>query len=602
MSTLAAIAALPASALAIRLLLATGLQRRLVAVPSSERWHDVPTPLFGGVGIFAGLSVGIWAAVATGAIPAGEQIAGIYAGISLLFVAGLVDDVRALSPKLKLVLQIAAAVIVLATGTGVELIHTHIVAWPLAIFWLVGMTNAFNLLDNMDGLAATLAGIAFGFFAIDAVTVHPDDAHLAFALAGACACAGFLPFNLRPGRKALVFMGDSGSQVLGFSLASLGLAASWNVAGSTVATLLLPILILAVPVLDTTLVTTIRLLEGRPISQGGRDHSSHRLVRFGMSEKHAVFLLALIATALGGTSLAYNVLDDQRLAIVGVLVTFVLLVQFASFLADVERRTAPGSDVRLADTFAVHWRRLIEVLVDFGLIVGSFAAAYLVRFGWPGTESQRHLAAIALPVLVATRYLAFIPFGLYRSIWRYAGSRDLVSIAGAVLVSEAVSLGYVAATRSFGDFSRSFFIVDALFCTAAISLSRLAERAVIGGTRTLRDRTGRRTLIVGAGRTGRSLLRELRETGGERVLGFVDDNPRLRRRRVHGAPVLGATHEIAAIIARTTPDIVLVTIPEAPREHLNTIVEACDAAGVACRFVRRETDLDPRVVLGASAE
>jgi len=186
-STLAAIAALPASALAIRLLLATGLQRRLVAVPSSERWHDVPTPLFGGVGIFAGLSVGIWAAVASGAIPASEQIAGIYAGTSLLFVAGLVDDIRPLSPKLKLALQIAAAVILLATGTGVELIHTHFVAWPLAIFWLVGMTNAFNLLDNMDGLAASMAAIAFSFFAVDAVTIHPNDFTLAFATAGALA-------------------------------------------------------------------------------------------------------------------------------------------------------------------------------------------------------------------------------------------------------------------------------------------------------------------------------------------------------------------------------------------------------------------------------
>jgi UDP-GlcNAc:undecaprenyl-phosphate GlcNAc-1-phosphate transferase len=601
-STLAAIVALPASALAIRLLLATGLRRRLVAVPSSERWHDAPTPLFGGIGIFAALSAGIWAAVAAGAIPLSEQVGGIYAGIALLFVAGLVDDVRALSPPLKLALQVAAAVLVLATGTGVQLVHTHLVAWPLAIFWLVGMTNAFNLLDNMDGLAATLAGIAFGFFAIDAVTVHPDDAHLAFALAGVCACAGFLPFNLRPGRKALVFMGDSGSQVLGFALASLGLAASWNVAGSTVATLLLPILILAVPVLDTTLVTTIRLLEGRPISQGGRDHSSHRLVRFGMSEKNAVLLLALIATALGGTSLAYNVLDDQRLAIVGVLVTFVLLVQFASFLADVERRNTPGSDARLTDAFAVHWRRLVEVLVDFGLIAGSFAAAYAIRFGWPGTESQRHLATVTLPVLVAARYLAFIPFGLYRSIWRYAGSRDVVSIAFAVVVSEAVTLGYIAATRSFGDFSRSFFVVDALLCTAAIAVSRLAERAVIGGTRTIRARAGRRAIIVGAGRTGRSLLRELRETDGERVLGFVDDNPRLRRRRVHGAPVLGGTHEIADIVARSEPDVVFVTIPNAPRERLNTIVEACEAASVACRFVRRETDLDPRVVLGASVE
>src|SRR6185312_12304840 len=330
----------------------------------------------------------------------------------------------------------------------------------------------------------------------------------------------------------------------------LGLAASWNVAGSTVATLLLPILVLAVPVLDTTLVTTVRLLEGRPISQGGRDHSSHRLVRFGMSEKHAVLLLALIATALGGTSLAYNVLDDQRLAIVGVLVTFVLLVQFASFLADVERRTTPGSDVRLDDAFAVHWRRLIEVLVDFVLIVGSFATAYVVRFGWPGTESQRHIATVALPIVIAARYLAFIPFGLYRSIWRFAGSRDLLAIGTAVAVSEVVAFAYVALTHTLGDFSRAFFVVDALVCAVAIGASRFSERLAISALRTYRDRRARRTLIVGAGRTGRSLMRELRETTGERVLGFVDDNPRLRRRRVQGAPVLGGLHELERILER----------------------------------------------------
>lgn len=602
MSTLAAIAALPACALAIRLLFGTALRRRLVAVPSSERWHDTPTPLFGGVGIFAGLTAGIWLAAAVGAMPVSHQLTGIYAGISILFVAGLVDDLYALSPRVKLALQIAAAVVVLATGTGVELIHTPFVAWPLALLWLVGMTNAFNLLDNMDGLAATLAGIAFSFFAIDAVTIHPNHFHLVLALAGAAACAGFLPFNLRPHGKALVFMGDSGSQVLGFALAALGLAASWNVAGSTVATFLLPILILAVPVLDTTLVTIVRLLEGRPISQGGRDHSSHRLVRFGLSEKHAVLLLALISVALGGTSLAYNVLSDQRLAVLGVLVTFVLLVQFASFLADAEQRSAPGDEAGVLDAFAVHWRRLIEVLVDFALISGAFAAAYTIRFGWPGTVYQRHIAEVTIPVVIAARYLAFIPFGLYRSIWRYAGSRDLFAIGAAVTASEVAGLAYISLNYPFGDFSRSFFVIDALICAVFIGVSRFAERVVIGGAHELRDRTGRRVLVVGAGRTGRSLARELRETAGERVLGFVDDNSRLRRRRVHGVPVVGATHEIAALLEKHTPDVVLVTIPNAPRERLDAIVAACADAAVDCRFVRREIDLDPRVILGAAAE
>jgi len=597
-STAAAAAAFPAALLAVWLLLRSPLAARIVAAPSVDRWHERPTPLLGGVGIFAGFTTGLWVAIAVGAIPLTGALAGIYGGVALLFVAGLVDDVRALPPVAKLAVQIGAGLLVIGTGTDVQLIHERIVAGLLALFWLVGMTNAFNLLDNMDGLAATLAGIAFVFFAIDAVTIHPDDTVLAFALSGALACAGFLPFNLRPNGKALVFMGDSGSQLLGFALAALGLSASWKVAGSTVATLLLPILVLAVPIMDTGLVTVVRLLEGRPIYQGGRDHSSHRLVRFGLSEQNAVLLLALIAAALGATSLAYNVFDDQRLAVVGVLVTFVLLIQFASFLADVERRVAPDEPSPcLLKTFAVHWRRLVEVLVDFVLISVAFAGAYALLFGWPGTVNQRHMAEVTLPIVLAARYLAFIPFGLYRSIWRYAGSRDVAAIASAVALSEIVALAYMSMTRTLGDFSRSFFVVDALLCIATVGASRLAERALVQTLRSYRARAGRRTLIVGAGRTGRSLQRELRETAGERVLGFVDDNPHLRRRRVQGVPVVGATHELPRLLDRLGPDIVLVTIPDAGRERLDAIVLACEDAGILCRFVRREIDLDPRVVL-----
>ena len=160
---------------------------------------------------------------------------------------------------------------------------------------------------------------------------------LVVSLALAVAVLGFLPFNLRPGKRALAWMGDSGSQLIGFTLASLGLASSYTVASSTVATLVLPVLVLAVPILDTTLVTIVRLLDGRPVSQGGRDHSSHRLVSLGVSETGAVVLLALVSAALGATSLAYEAFGNGRFATIGVLVTFALLVQFGSFLADVDR-------------------------------------------------------------------------------------------------------------------------------------------------------------------------------------------------------------------------------------------------------------------------
>ena len=193
----------------------------------------------------------------------------------------------------------------------------------------------------MDGLAATLAGIAAIFFAIDALTVHENEAVLALSLALRSAVRR-LPAVQPPRGEAggRCSWATPAARCSGFSLAALGLTASWKVAGTTVATLLLPVLVLAVPILDTTLVTVVRLLDGRPVYQGGRDHTSHRLVYHGLSEKRAVVLLAVISAALGATSLFYAVLDNAWVTLIGVLLTFALLVQFASVLSDVER--SPG--------------------------------------------------------------------------------------------------------------------------------------------------------------------------------------------------------------------------------------------------------------------
>ena len=604
MKVLAAIAALPAAAAAIWLLLHTPLATRLGATPREDRWHERTTPALGGIGIFAGILTGFWVAVAVGAAPASRELVAILGGCAILFVAGLLDDLFSLGPIPKLAAQIAAACLVIFNGLTISgLISNDFLAGVVALVWLVGMTNAFNLLDNMDGLAATLAAIAAVFFAIDAVEVHKSHGVLALSLALALACAGFLPFNLRYGKSAAVFMGDSGSQVLGFLLAALGLTASWKVAGTTVATLLLPILILAVPILDTTLVTVVRLLDGRPVYQGGRDHTSHRLVYHGLSEKRAVVLLAVISAALGTTSLFYSVLDNAWVTLIGVLLTFALLVQFASVLSDVERSPGFVADRGWLRTFVANPRRLVESLVDFALITASFALAYYLRLQGSGVAYQRHILAVSIAVVVAARYLAFIPFGLYRGVWRYAGARDAASIVAAVVVSEVVAYLILDATQTWGPFPRSVFIIDALICTVLIGASRFWERAFVRGVSSLTGRAKRhRTLIVGAGRGGRSLLRELRETPGEQVVGFVDDDPRLSRRRLQGVPVLGDTSEIEQILSKARPDTVLVTIPDAPRERLGLVVDACALAQLPCRFVRRHTDLDPDIALRATVD
>jgi len=593
---LAAFAALAASYAVIWAALRSPVFRRLSAAPSADRWHERETPLVGGLGIFAGLVAGASVAVATGALEPSSELWGVVGGCTLLFLAGFVDDLYALPARAKLAAQVGAAAIALWSGLTVELVGSDWVAVPLGVIWLVGMTNAFNLLDNMDGLAASLAAIAAGYFALDAVTVHPNDTVLVLALSLALACVGFLRFNLSVRGAAEAFMGDSGSQVLGFAVACFGLLTSYKVAGSTAATLLLPILILAVPILDTTLVTVVRLLEGRPVHQGGRDHASHRLVYHGLSEKRSVVLLALVAAALGGTSFAYSVLNNTLVTLFGVLLTFALLVQFASLLSDADRDRSSGTSF-----FAVHRRRFVEVVVDFALISAAFLAAYLLRVEGEGTVTQRFIFTTALPILLVSRYLAFIPFGLYRGVWRYAGARDATAVVAAVVTSAFVAFGVLAATRDLGDFPKSVFVIDALICIVLVGASRFWERAAARGLSSFHT-TRRRTLIVGAGRGGRSLLRELRETPGEHVVGFVDDDPRLRRRRLQGVPVVGGSAEIARVVERTRPDIVLVTIPDAGRERLDAIVAACAATGVPCRFVRRELDLDPVVVLGSAAE
>jgi UDP-GlcNAc:undecaprenyl-phosphate/decaprenyl-phosphate GlcNAc-1-phosphate transferase len=594
-NSLVAIAAVAVSSAVLWLLLRSSVGARLVAVPTGERWHKQPTPLFGGVGIFAGFVAGVGFALAAGIIDWSGELGGILAGVSIVFVAGLVDDLWHLSPIAKLGAQLAAAVVVLASGLNVEIVGNDVLAWAIGLLWLVGITNAFNLLDNMDGLAATLAIVSCAYFAIDALTEHENETILALALALGFACAGFLPFNLRPQRGAAVFMGDSGSQVIGFGLASLALAASWTVAGTTAATILLPLLVLAIPILDTTLVTIARLVEKRPVTQGGRDHSSHRLVYYGLSETKAVLLLAIVASAIGATALAYNVLDNGRLTAVGVLVTFVVLVQFGSFLSDLEersRRGIEGPEPSLWRALIFEPRRLVEVFADFVLICASFLAAYVLAVDGTGTTYERSVYLSALPILLGSRYVFFVALGVYRRVWRFATARDVVPIAVGCFGSAIAAFLILLALRPIGSFpAAEIFTVDAILCTVLVGASRITLRLLPETVGLWAER--KRVLIVGAGRAGRGLARELREDRESRVVGFLDDNPRVRRRRIVGIRVVGSLDEADRAISNTRADEVLVSIPGAPQGRLDHVLHAAEAAAIPCQLVRRHVERSP---------
>jgi UDP-GlcNAc:undecaprenyl-phosphate GlcNAc-1-phosphate transferase len=338
------------------------------------------------------------------------------------------------------------------------------------------------------------------------------------------------------------------------------------------------------------------------VSQGGKDHTSHRLVYYGLSERKAVALLSTLAIALGATGLAYNVLGDPRITVVGVLVTVVLLVQFASLLTDLEERSRRGTTEGVPSVLRALWqpRRLVEVLVDFALMCGSFLVSYVLLTDGLGGTGQRSIFLQALPIVLTLRYVSFVGAGIYRRVWRFAGAHDLVAIAAACAASGLVALGVVSVLWPLNGFDWKVFPLDAVLCAVLVAGSRLALRLrpQLGA----RDGPRRRVLLVGAGRSGRSLARELREDGAVRVVGFLDDNPSVRRRRVHGVVVLGALDEIDAALETAAPDEVLITIPNATAARLELVSQACTRADIACRLVQRRTESAVRTLAEAGLE
>ena len=273
----------------------TAIALGFVDAPDSRKVHTDPTPLLGGVAIFIG------AILATlfiygGRIP--NQIAGPILAGALVAAIGLIDDRRQVPPWLRLLVQFGAFAILVAFGIHVRLPVPEWINYALTLFWLLGIINAINLMDNMDGLSAGVSGVAAAFMMlIGALNNQYLVAALAAALLGAC--VGFLRHNFKP---AQIFMGDAGAYFLGFWLAVLGIQLRFpdNV---NFVTWMVPVMVLGLPILDTTLVVVSRLRRGIHPFVGGKDHLSHRLVARGMTQREAVLVLYLLGCIFGMVAL-----------------------------------------------------------------------------------------------------------------------------------------------------------------------------------------------------------------------------------------------------------------------------------------------------------
>jgi UDP-GlcNAc:undecaprenyl-phosphate GlcNAc-1-phosphate transferase len=260
--------------------------------PSARKVHRRPMPRLGGAAIYGAF---ILALLLLGTSYNIHELVSILLGATLVSFFGLWDDRWGLRPLLKLAGQILAALVLVYSG-----VQVHVFSWPalnvgVTVFWVVGITNAMNLMDNMDGLAGGVGVIAAAFFVLIAAM---NGQYLVGALAAALlgACLGFLIYNFNP---ASIFMGDTGALFLGFMLAAVGIKLRFP-ANVDIVTWMVPVMILALPIFDTTLVVISRLRRGlNPLTTAGKDHTSHRLVILGFTQREAVMALYLVGGALG---------------------------------------------------------------------------------------------------------------------------------------------------------------------------------------------------------------------------------------------------------------------------------------------------------------
>jgi len=554
------------------------------AVPSRDRWHSsTPIPLLGGFAIIAGFSAGLVT------IADWRPLIPLIACSGLMAALGAIDDFRTIRPSMKLVVQMLIAGLLLVLVTPPAITGSPLIDQLVAFTWIVGITNAFNLLDNMDGLSAGVAAIAgAGYLAL---LLSGEGSALALPVAAFVgATVGFLIHNFPP---ASIFMGDSGSFFLGSFLAGVGLLIGPSVGAESVHLAFVPMLVLLVPIFDTAFVTYTRKRAGRSAMVGGRDHTSHRLVALGVSERVAVLTLYVLAAV--GALLAFGVGRLPLATMLAVLGLYAMVVAAIGIVlghtSEALRGVEGGGPPAPLLSEVAYRRRIYEILTDTGLLAVAYYGAFRLRFDGPDFDTFFPPFVRTMPLVIGVQVAGLYFAGKYRQVWRSVSAAELTILVRGLALGITASVLFVLVVFRFERFSRGVFIIDALVAWFLLVATRAVTSGIDDHLRRARVR-GVRVLVYGAGHGGTLLVRELlqnREAGFVPV-GFIDDDPHKRRLYVEGIPVLGSSDQLADIVARHTIAEVLVSVRDLGAARLSELLAECHAHGVTLRRMRFSID------------
>ncbi len=606
-----ALLVVPAAAAAVVSYLLTPLAGRLALrlgaldQPGPRKIHLRPIPRLGGVAVIAStvlVGLAMWLIPGLQLPVAPRLLLGVALGLLPIVVVSICDDIKPLRPGPKFIAHLAGALIAVAFGVtlhaDVHLFgHTLAIGWiavPLSLVWLIGTTNAFNIVDGLDGLSAGLGFIsACGLCGVFLLVNENSMAGAALVLAGAI--AGFLPYNIFPAR---MFFGDTGATAIGFCLGAFALRGGATLSAGFAAAL--PVVVLGMPIAETLISMTRRAVrrleqrEGGGIFQPDRNHIHHRLLALGIDHPRAVLILYGAGASLGAVALLSTILSagESALLVVALLLAGFLGVQRLGY--DEFAIIRNGMVLRAYDAPVLN-KSMFAVVVDLIIVAAAASTAVVLRTGG-ALMANRAEAFSMIAVLAPLTMAVFWGMRLYRGTWRLAGIDEFVRASCAVLIASLLGMT-LRMLLTLSAPSVSLFSIYALTAIILVTGAR-ASYQILAASRWRGAKTGIPTLIYGAGRKGANALRELVSDPSAtlRPVAFFDDDAAKDGRVVNGLPIVGSSSTVERAIRSFAARVVIIASDALPDLRLAELDALCARSGISLLKMRISLD-----AIGSSA-
>lgn len=582
------------------------IRRGIGDYPSSRKIHTKFIPRMGGVGIIAGFIGGMtvaWLWNPQVPLPQGLNLAGVAGAVLLVVGLGIYDDIKGVGSLGKLTLQCLASAAVIFSGLRIEsltlpfaeTLEAGAFSIPITVLWLVGVTNAVNLLDGLDGLAAGVAAIVAASFLC--IGLYTRDMLIVYSTAALLfACLGFLRYNFHP---ASIFMGDTGSLFLGFLLACISLLVMQHSSAEvTPISILVPVAALAVPIVDTSVAFFRRLRRGMHPLKADKEHIHHRLMDLGLTHRQTVAVNYAISIVYGFIAFLL-VLIDSLYAVILLLFVFGSAFFAIRRLGYIEDMTAKKQDSSLPIqplSIARIIDRAVLVTGDAVAIIIAFLVSYWFRFH-SGLFMQEALVPLeayiqspAMLILAVAWLLIFVLAGLYEIPW------DVSRIDYTFLILRTVATGSLFLFFVTMDFESvtlegrlttllyganvAFFVV--LFRMLIVAYERRHE--ILGFRR-------RNTLVIGTTKVAQALVEEIRTRPGLKynVVGFIDRQ--VLQEQFMDLPVLGTHDKIPEVVKQRSVEEILIATSFVSREEILDILARCNGMVPSIKVVPESTDV-----------